>query len=491
MQNYIPKEKRKNILLLTDDIRSQSGVGHIGREIIYNSSDHYNWVQIAGSIKPKDEGKIIDLSEKINEKLKISDSYVRLYPSNGYGNPDLLRKIIKEEKIDALFLLTDPRYFTWVFNMENELRKKIPIFYLQIWDDLPSPQFNREFYESCDLLMAISKQTKNINKLVLDGGEISWVDLDKEKLNEQNKNSIYLKYIPHGLNENNFKPLSLNDPKLIKFKKKLFKDKKYDFVLLFNSRNIRRKQIPDTLLAWKLFIDSLPEEKAKKCTLILHTSVQDPNGTDLEAVTEYLFGEIHPQVMFFPQMISPEDMNLLYNVADGVILLSSAEGWGLALTESILTGTPFIANVTGGMQDQMRFVDENKKWIDFNSQFPSNHRGTYKEHGEWAFPVYPNNLSLIGSVPTPYIFDDRCTFEDAAEQIKKLYNISSKERRKLGLKGRKWALSEEAGFTSKQMTNKVIDSIDLLFKNWKPKKSYGLYTIENYKPRVLNHPIIY
>jgi glycosyltransferase involved in cell wall biosynthesis len=54
---------------------------------------------------------------------------------------------------------------------------------------------------------------------------------------------------------------------------------------------------------------------------------------------------------------------LLYNSADGVILLSSAEGWGLSLTESLLTGTPFIANVTGGMQDQMRFVDENGNWL--------------------------------------------------------------------------------------------------------------------------------
>ena len=40
----------------------------------------------------------------------------------------------------------------------------------------------------------------------------------------------------------------------------------------------------------------------------------------------------------------------------------AAEGWGLALTESLLTGTPFIANVTGGMQDQMRFIDNEGKW---------------------------------------------------------------------------------------------------------------------------------
>ena len=46
-------------------------------------------------------------------------------------------------------------------------------------------------------------------------------------------------------------------------------------------------------------------------------------------------------------------------MSDAQILLTSNEGWGLTLTEAMLTGNPIIANVTGGMQDQMRFVDEN------------------------------------------------------------------------------------------------------------------------------------
>ena len=45
-EGYIPKEQRKNILLLTDDIRFPSGVGHIGKEIVLNSAHHYNWVNL-------------------------------------------------------------------------------------------------------------------------------------------------------------------------------------------------------------------------------------------------------------------------------------------------------------------------------------------------------------------------------------------------------------------------------------------------------------
>jgi hypothetical protein len=110
-------------------------------------------------------------------------------------------------------------------------------------------------------------------------------------------------------------------------------------------------------------------------------------------------------------------MNYLYNLADVGVLLSSNEGWGLMLTECLLTGTPFIANVTGGMQDQMRFENKNGNWINFDENVPSNHRGTYKTSGEWAFPVFPSSISLQGSIPTPYIFDDRCKPEEAAEQL--------------------------------------------------------------------------
>ena len=54
-----------------------------------------------------------------------------------------------------------------MFQIENEIRKKIPIAYLNIWDDYPAPMYNKEFYESCDALFGISKQTVNINEIVL------------------------------------------------------------------------------------------------------------------------------------------------------------------------------------------------------------------------------------------------------------------------------------------------------------------------------------
>ena len=476
---HIPQDKRKKILLVCDDIRVHSGVATVAKEIVAHTAHVYNWVNIAGSVKHPDMGKILDLSSSTNDIAGIEDSYVKLYPVNGYGNSKLLREIIQIEKPDALMLITDPRYFTWIFQMEAELRKKLPIIYLNIWDDYPAPMYNRAYYESCDLLMGISKQTVNINKLVLEGHE---------------GNRIF-KYIPHGKDPNKFKPLSdeiLNSRGYKDFKKQIFGNKNPKFVAFFNSRNIRRKQIPDTMLAFREFLYSLPKEEAEECFMILHTEAVTDHGTDLYKIKEYLFGkDFADQVIFSHNKFDEEALNWLYNLADVQMLLTSNEGWGLTITEAILAGTPIIANVTGGMQDQMRFVDDKGKWFTPSADIPSNHRGTFKEHGEWAFPVYPTSRSIQGSPPTPYIYDDRCRWEDALERLKEVYNLSPEERKQRGLKGREWAISSEAGFTSEHQGKRVIEAINELFDIWEPREKYEIINSNEYNGKFLNHKLIY
>ena len=81
------------------------------------------------------------------------------------------------------------------------------------------------------------------------------------------------------------------------------------------------------------------------------------------------------------------------------INIGSNEGWGLSSTEALMAGRVIINNVTGGLQDQMRFEDENGNWIEFNDKFASNHTGRYKTHGVWAKPVFPASINLQGSIP--------------------------------------------------------------------------------------------
>lgn len=473
---HLPQNERKKIMLICDDIRVHSGVATVARELVLNTAHHFNWVNIAGAINHPEKGKRFDLSTDTNSNSGIEDASVFLYPVDGYGEPDLIRQLIEVEKPDAIMLITDPRYFEWLFAMENEIRQTMPIIYLNIWDDYPTPLYNKAFYESCDALLAISKQTKLINELVL---------------GEKAKNKV-IEYIPHGLNENHFYPIKEQEEleELEKFKANLFGGEQKDFVVFFNSRNIRRKQIPDTMLAFRYFLDTLPKEKAEKCALVLHTEIVSEHGTDLEAVRKILFSEYPNAVYFSTNRLDQSQLNKLYNIADAQILLTSNEGWGLSLTEAILAGTPIIANVTGGMQDQMRFEDEFGNWFNPTPQLPSNHTGRLKNHGSWAFPVYPTNRSIQGSPKTPYIFDDRCTSEDAAAQISKVYALDRKSRKELGEHGRAWALGE-AGFTGEAMGNRVIIALDQLFSTWTPRSKYELINCNEVKEDTLKHELLY
>ena len=462
-EGYIPRDQRKKILLLSDDIRLHSGVGCQSRNIVLNSAHHFNWVNLGAAIKHPEVGQAFDISGDINGRIGINDSSVKVIPFDGYGNPDILRQLIAQEKPDAIMHFTDPRYWEWLYHMENEIRQQCPIVFYTIWDDLPYPMWNRKYYRSDDMLLGISKQSVNIVKNVL---------------KEYPKPDWAVKYIPHGIDENQFFPVA-NDFEFEAFREKVLGEDKKDFVVFWNSRNIRRKNTSDLILSWKMFLDQLPKEKADKCTLLLHTDPIDPNGTDLPAVIETFFGTSEtPNVKFTNQgKVEDKHMNYFYNMSDCHMFFTDNEGWGLGLTESLMAGKMIIAPVQGGMQDQMRFEDENGDWIDFSTEHPSNADGKYKKCGKWAIPMFPATRSLKGSPPTPYIFASQCSVEDGAIALMKCYKMDPKERNERGLAGREWATSNEAGFTAKIMGERFIENFDILFQKWKPRKRFELIKI--------------
>ncbi len=477
VEGYVPKDQRKKVLLLCDDIRMHSGIATMAREIVLGTAHRFNWVNLAAAINHPEQGQKFDLSPDTNTLRKIEDSSVILYPFNGYGTPEAIRQLIEAEKPDAIMFFTDPRYWIWLFQIENEIRRKIPMVYLNIWDDYPAPIYNAPYYESCDALMSISKQTLNINKLVLE---------DKAK-------SKVLKYVPHGINEDFFFPITEGHPQfeaLQDFKKKHLK-KDYKYVVLYNARNIRRKCTSDLILAYSQFCEKIGKEKAKECVLFLHCDPVDENGTDLNAVRDLFCDPEYVNVEINASRWNTLEMNLMYNMADVTALISSNEGWGLSLTESLITGRMIIATVTGGMQDQMRFEDENGNWIDFDENFPSNHFGTYKKCGEWALPVFPSNISVVGSVPTPYIYDDRADFREVADRLLECYELGKEERMRRGNTGREWVLSDEAMMTARNMCKNVIDTFEETFNTWKPSPKVTLTKVEPLKRKAIRHKVIY
>ena len=457
------KPKKKKILLLADDFRLPSGIGTISREIIFNTVHHYDWVQLGGALKHPEAGQAFDLSAQVAQETGITDASVKIIPWNGYGDRNILFAIINQEQPDAIFHFTDPRYWTWLYAIEHEIKTtyNIPIVYYSIWDDLPYPMWNAPYYASCDLIMGISKQSDNIHREVLTQNGFDVVNYDaKESVPLDVKwNQIITGFVPHGLNHNTFKPLMEQDPIFKQMHEKIKLTNDVDFVVFWNNRNIRRKQPGDVILAFKTFVDGLPEEQRQRVALVMHTQPVDENGTDLLAVKNAIAPNC--KIIFSEQKLMPHELNALYNVSDVVINIGSNEGWGLSSTEAILSGTPIINNVTGGLQDQCGFEDENGEWIRFNGEFSTNHNGRFKKHGIWAKPVFPSNRSLQGSPPTPYIFDDRVRFEDVADAIRYWYDIPSSQRSEMAEAGRDWCLKN--GLTAEQMGQKMIEMIDYLF----------------------------
>lgn len=334
------------------------------------------------------------MSHKSYNPIKINeykDDWV-IFPVNGYGNPDIVRQILDFDDIDAVWAMTDPRFYGWLFNMMDEIHDRgIPTFYYHVWDCDPIPKYNKPAYDSCSFIGCISKLT---HKIVT------------ELCGPKN-----CQYIPHGLDLDIFKPIS--NEERIKAKHEIFKgnlDNK--FVLFYNSRNARRKMTSTCVEAFGEFAKIVGRDKV---FFLMHSDPKDQEGADLYKVCERL--EIaNEQIAFSIKKISPEDVARLYNVVDATINVSNNEGFGLSCLESLACGRPVIVNKTGGLQDQV--VDD--------------------KGNELGVCLEPLTRTLTGSQDIPYIYDDRNSVEQIVEGLLKLYNMSQEEKDKVGQQARKW-----------------------------------------------------
>lgn len=287
------------------------------------------------------------------------------------------------------------------------------------------------------------------------------------------KGKHLIHYVPHGIDFNVFKPLDKSDPELVKFRKNTFKNKDYDFVFFYNSRNINRKRTANIFLAFRNFCDNLSKNAAEKCLLLLHTEMVLDAGTDLKAVGEAFLEGYNYLVL--ESRYSPQEMNFLYNMAEVTVNISSNEGFGLSVAESLMAETPVIVNVTGGLQDQIGQTDDDGNPVEFDRDFGSNNVKRYTRHGVWAKVVWPAARIIQGSPPTPYIFDDLCKWEDVAVEMMSWYKSGKENCSTCGKEGRRWAMNE-GGLNIKNLANQFIKAMDFTLENFVPQSRFSLHS---------------
>ena len=410
------------IFTIGDHPLSPSGVGTQTKYMIEGmlKTGKYQFLSFGGAINHP------NLQPQKTEQW--GDDWI-IWPVNGYGTPDQVRAMIHQNKPDILWFMTDPRFYGWLWQIENEIRAHVPMVYYHVWDNYPYPRFNRKWYRSNDHVACISKLTHDIVQTVAPETDSS--------------------YIPHAVDGDIFKPISIEEASAQKAKQNL----EGKFVCFWNSRNARRKQ-SGTLLWWfKEFLDKVGHDKA---TLIMHTDIKDVHGQDLEAIIHEL-GLLNGEVLFSQAKVEPRDLAAVYGMSDLTICISDAEGFGLSTLESLSCGTPILVNMTGGLQDQ---VTDGENWF--------------------GIGLEPAAKAIIGSQEVPYIYEDRLSKEDFLDAMMKLYEMTNEERAALGAAGREWT-QDRFNF------DKFITTWDELFTqiveekgSWETRTGYTGYEVRTY-----------
>ena len=283
------KDNKLKVLVLSDHALSTSGVGTQTRHLIEGLLKKNTWTfrQFGAALKHNDYRTVV-----VNEDFIIK-------PIDGFGNPDLIRVTLATEKPDVLFIFTDPRFFTWLFDIEDEIHQTCPIVWWHVWDNYPFPEFNDSYYQATDLINCHSHMTYTMLE-----------DRYPDKTN----------FIPHALPPGLFYKMPKN--KTMEYKTSLLgEDRKDHFVGIWVNRNAKRKRPADLLHSWKLFLDRLESNEGhRKATLIMHTEPLDSEGPNLFKVSEML--GIQDNVFFSRDRLEFEKMNVLYNISDFCLNIS-------------------------------------------------------------------------------------------------------------------------------------------------------------------------
>ena len=226
-------EEKIKVLTISDVPLSTSGVGLQTRNFIEAllKTGRYKVVSLGGAIKHQNYNPI--------RTEEWGDDFV-VYPVDGFGNEGTIRSILRNEKPDIMWIMTDPRFFEWLWAMDNEIRSLVPLVYYHVWDNYPYPTFNKPWYMSNDKIVTISKVTDDIVKNVAP-------EVDSE-------------YLPHAVNSEVFKPF--DKELLTKLRKDNFGDNSDKFIFFWNNRNAKRKLSGSVIYWFKEFLDKVGHEKA-------------------------------------------------------------------------------------------------------------------------------------------------------------------------------------------------------------------------------------
>ncbi|MCS5550312.1 MAG: glycosyltransferase [Gammaproteobacteria bacterium] len=407
------------VLTISDHPLLPSGVGTQTKyfiEALINSGK-FEVFSLGGAIKHPNYNLMT-----VNENWKI-------LPVDGYGDKAKVLGIIEDYKPDALWFMTDPRYYEWLWSFEDDIRPNVPMIYYHVWDNYPIPLYNKRYYDSNDVIATISKLTSDI---------VQKTSPDVEET-----------YLPHAVPMDTFRKATPLEMSAIYAQNPELENK---IVFFWNNRNAKRKQ-SGTLIYW--FSDFINQEEIDrdKVCLLMHTDPEDPHGQPLEYLATSC-GLINREVIFSKAKMTTEELAKLYSLASCTINIADAEGFGLATLESLSCETPIIVTMTGGLQEQ---VTDGENWF--------------------GIGIEPESKSVIGSQMVPYIYEDRISKESFLKAMNKIYHMTEDERNELGKAGREHVLKNYNFEDYGKRWIKVMEDLHEKYGSWENRKEYKSWRV--------------
>lgn len=408
--------KKIKLLTISDHPLLPSGVGTQTKYVIEAllRSGKFDVVSLGGAVKHQDYQP---------KKVEGYEGDWSIFPVDGYGDPQLIQAFVREHRPDILYFMTDPRFYEWLWAVDDSIRSKLPMLYYHVWDNYPYPKYNEVYYESTDVIATISKVTSDIVQTVAP--------------------AVDEKYIPHAVDSGIFSKKSPSEVEKIFIDNPLIKDR---FIFFWNNRNARRKQTGSLIHWFHDFLELENVDRDKVC-LFLHTDPNDPHGQPVKYLVDQL-GFKGGEIYLSTNKMSAEHLSLLYNIADCTVNISDAEGFGLATLESLSCETPIIVNMTGGLQEQ---VTDGEKFF--------------------GIGIQPSSKAVIGSQQVPYIYEDRISKEDFINALVEMYNKTPEELAELGKLGRQHV---EANYNFENFNQQWVDlmtSTHEKYGSWSTRKN--------------------
>ena len=325
----IKNEIRDKNLLVYADFGCDTGFGKVAKELIdeWSRDSKLKIVVFAinnfskESYQYKDNVLVIPALSAIEEKDPQGDVYCRLQ----------FLRLLYNNDFDVVFCLNDVE----VFNEMGEHFRNVKI---------EKKKNNKPSFKSI-IYFPIDSEPRVIDLFILKDFDeiITYTEYAKDVVKRMVAPEIAkkVKVIPHGCNTTDFYPFEEAEKK--KAKIELIGEENQD-AYLFGSvnRNSARKDLATLILGFAYF-KNLAKEPVNS-VLYLHCNPLDKAGVNIQRLCERLgleFGKdvITPKDYNENQGYEVEKLNRIYNAFDCFITTTTAEGWGLTVTEAMATKT--------------------------------------------------------------------------------------------------------------------------------------------------------